>query len=221
MRSFISALSTVALLASAYGAPGPASNPVPGHELLRRALKNTRSPLPQSVPFTIDADFCLWNPNGDCFLNLVAIEIYDYVGVVPPVYEYTDYADDEGVYAYDGDAYEAYLAVLYDLYDVINAHAPYEQYDYDAQTWIAGYDDEYCVWKYEGGCWFNDLVKYFDDLWEVPYKKGRVVRRQQENWSVYATSDGIQLDYATFALDLLKAIDANGPLDLDLSSLKL
>lgn len=218
MRSIISLLSTATLLASTtFGAPNPASKLAPSLELLRRALKSARSPVPQDVPFTIDEEWCLWNPKGDCLLNDVAVEIYEYMKVDPPEYDYDDYEDDEGVYAYDGDAYEAYLTVLYDLYDVINKHAPYKDYDYDYEKYIADYGDAYCVWAYDGDCWFNDMVKYFDDVWKEPYKKGRAVRRQEEKWSVYATSDGIQSDYAEFAWDLLTAIDANGPLDLDLS----
>jgi len=214
MRSVIYILSVATIITSAYCAPGPEPNPVPGLELLRRAVKGARSPLPQKVPFTIDKEWCVWSPKGGCWLNEAGTEAYKYMKVDPPKYDWDDYEDDEGVYASSEGAFDAYQEVLYDLYEVINSHAPYDDYSYDYETYIADYEDKYCVWKWEGDCWFNDMVKYVDDLWKDPYKKRRAVRRQEEDWSVYATSTGIQADYALWAWDLLVAVDKNGPLDI-------
>lgn len=219
MHSIGSVLPVVALIASAYCAPKPAPNPAPGLEVLRRALKTARSPLPQDVPFTIDEDYCFWTPDGECVLNVVAAKVYSYLELDPPPYDYGDYGADEGVYASDSDAYDAYVEVLADVYAVINTNAGYGYYDYDYETYIADQDDPLCVWIEDGDCWFNDMVKYVDDIWGVedPYKKkGRSLRRQ-EDLSVYSTSDGIQTDYAEFLWDLLKTIDEHGPLDIDFS----
>lgn len=219
MKSSISVLSTAALIASTYCAPAPAPNAAPGLALLRRALKSARSPLPQTeVPFDLDEAFCFWKPDGDCLLNGFAAEIYDYLKIDPPEHEYDDYDETEGIYASDQDAYDAYLVVLSGLYVLINDHTGYQGYDYDYDAYQADHEDDYlCVWTDGGDCWFNDAVKYVDDIWDVPYKKSRSVRRA-DDLSVYATSDGIQDDYAGFVFEVYSAINANGPVDLDIGS---
>lgn len=219
MRSISYLLPVAALLTAVSCAPSPS----PGLALLRRVIKEARAPLPQSgdnVPFKPDQEWCVWSPNGGCWLNEAATKAWDYMKVDPPKYKWDDYADTEGVYASGEDAYDAYEDVLYDLYDLINEHSPYDDYDYDYEQYIEDYEDQYCVWKWEGECWFNDFYNYVDDQWKDPYRvkkaRGAARRRQtdKEDWSVYATSKGVQADYALWAWDLFSGVNEHGPLDL-------
>lgn len=213
-------LTSTTLLGAAIGAPAPVPDPVDGATLLRGALHSMRTrQYEQYVPYKIDEDYCVWKPNGDCWMNEVVDSLWEYMKYDPPKYDSYDwykakYAADEGVYAYDDGAMEEYAEVLVYLYEAINDHAPYGKYDYDYQDYIDKADDKYCVWWYEGKCWTNDAVKYIDGIWDKddPYRKRSIKRQDKSKWAVYATGKGVQSWYATVVYDLLAAVDKWGPL---------